>query len=116
MPTDKPRFSIVVTDELYEKINDFRFEKRIKSQSKAVNELIKIGLTSILNEDFEIEPNFSKQEINLVRKYNSLDAHGKKIIDLLLRAEYERCAATADPSDKRASEILEEINSKTRKA
>ena len=41
MATEKQRFSVTVDDTLYRKIEDFRFEKRIKSQSKAVNELMK---------------------------------------------------------------------------
>lgn len=54
-------------------------------------------------------------EINLLKKYRTLDPHGRDVIDILLEKEYERCAATDDPSDKRAGEILEEINSTTRK-
>lgn len=108
MPTDKPRFSIVVTDELYEKINDFRFNQRIKSQSKAVNELIKIGLHSILNEGFEISPNFTKQELSIIEKYALLDSHGKDMVETVLKKEYDRCVASHDPNLKDAKKIAEE--------
>jgi len=95
MPTDKPRFSIVVSDELYEKINDFRFERRIKSQSKAVNELILIGLESLSGNKVTIGPTLSKTQIDTIEKYDSLDAHGKVIIDFILEKEYERCTASS---------------------
>lgn len=51
MATEKQRFSVTVDDTLYRKIEDFRFEKRIKSQSKAVNELMKIGFDSLSGKD-----------------------------------------------------------------
>ncbi|NBI63721.1 hypothetical protein D3Z38_11795 [Clostridiales bacterium] len=115
MPTDKPRFTIVVTDELYDKINDFRFEKKFKSQSKAINELIMIGLNSLLNEDFDIGPNFSKQEINIIEKYRDLDEHGKKMVDFVLEEEHKHCQGKQriiDPIDQDADEFLKEIHKK----
>lgn len=112
MPTDKQRFSITVDDSLYRKIEDFRFERRMKSQSKAVNALMEIGFDALMNDKVSIGPSLSSFELSIVEKYNSLDAHGKKVIDLILKEEYERCAASQDPSDQRASEILKEINSR----
>ena len=47
----------------------------------------------------EITPLNSEKE--LIRKYISLDAHGKKIVDSLLDAEYERCTGeTAEKQTK----------------
>lgn len=57
----------------------------------------------------------NRYELSLIEKYRKLDVHGKELINLIVEKELQRCAATADPSDKRADEILEEINSKTRK-
>ena len=44
MPTDKPRCTLNIDDELSEKIDDFRFENRYPSRSSAVMELIRMGL------------------------------------------------------------------------
>lgn len=44
MPTEKPRVSVTLDEELLKKIDDFRFENRMMSRSLALNELIKIGL------------------------------------------------------------------------
>lgn len=100
MATEKQRFSITVNDELYRKIEDFRFEKRIKSQSKAVNELMEIGFDALLGNDIKIAPSLSSYELGIVEKYNSLDAHGKEIIDFILKKEFERCSASsADEPD-----------------
>ena len=44
MPTEKPRYSITVDDETLKEIDDYRFENRFSSRSKATVELIKMGL------------------------------------------------------------------------
>lgn len=44
MPTKKPIISIVLDDEMLKKVEDFQFENRIKSRSKALNEIIKMGI------------------------------------------------------------------------
>jgi metal-responsive CopG/Arc/MetJ family transcriptional regulator len=44
MPTKKPRYTIIVDDELLKKIDDFRFENRYPSRSAATLELIRIGM------------------------------------------------------------------------
>lgn len=46
MPTEKPRFTIVIDEKLLEKIDDFRFENRFQSRSAAAIELIMRGLKS----------------------------------------------------------------------
>ena len=44
MPTEKPRLTIALDEELLSKIDDFRFENRYPSRSAAVIALIKKGL------------------------------------------------------------------------
>ena len=44
MPTQKPRYCITVDDEMMKEIDDFRFENRYNSRSKATLELIRLGL------------------------------------------------------------------------
>lgn len=40
MPTEKPRYTIVVDEELMKRIDDFRFENRYPSRSAATLELL----------------------------------------------------------------------------
>lgn len=47
MPTNKPRYTIVVDEELLKKIDDFRFENRYPSRSAATLELIRLGIESL---------------------------------------------------------------------
>ena len=44
MPTDKPRITFMVEDEVLEKITDYRHTNRIKNQSQAIIKLIELGL------------------------------------------------------------------------
>lgn len=72
MPTEKPRFSITVSQELLDRIEDFRFEKRIKSQNQAIIELISIGLNSIgLMPQTPSEPPLKPSDARLLATYHA---------------------------------------------
>lgn len=47
MASNKPRFTITMPDNLYEKLEDFRFEKRFNTKSEATAELIRLGLDAL---------------------------------------------------------------------
>lgn len=51
MATEKPRFCITVDDELMKEIDDFRFQNRFSSRSKATIELIRLGLAALKEKD-----------------------------------------------------------------
>lgn len=53
MPTEKPRFTVIVDDELFQQIEDFRFENRYPSRSAAALELIRLGIEQIRREHAE---------------------------------------------------------------
>lgn len=47
MPTEKPRYTVTVDEELLKKIDDFRFENRYASRSAATLELIRVGIEQL---------------------------------------------------------------------
>lgn len=47
MPTEKPRYSIVVDHDLLKRIDDFRFQNRYPSRSAATIYLIRLGLDEL---------------------------------------------------------------------
>ena len=51
MPTEKPRFTITVDEELLKKIDDFRFENRYPSRSAATLALIRLGIEALNKEE-----------------------------------------------------------------
>lgn len=54
MPTEKPRFTVIVDEELLKQIDDFRFENRYPSRSAATLELIRLGIQQIAKEKTRI--------------------------------------------------------------
>ena len=55
MATDKPRYTVSVDSELFQRIEDFRFEHRYQTRSEATVELIRLGLESLKKERGEGE-------------------------------------------------------------
>ena len=53
MPTQKPRYTVVVDEELLRQIDDFRFENRFPSRSAATVELIRLGIQQLEREKQE---------------------------------------------------------------
>lgn len=47
MPTEKPRFTAIVDEELLKEIDDFRFENRYPSRSAATIDLIRRGIEQL---------------------------------------------------------------------
>ena len=47
MPTEKPRYTIIVDEELLKRIDDFQFQNRYRSRSAATLELIRLGLDQL---------------------------------------------------------------------
>ena len=50
MPTEKPRYTIIVDDDLLRQIDDFRFENRFPSRSAATLDLIRRGIEQLMKE------------------------------------------------------------------
>lgn len=50
MATNRPRYTVSVDNELFQKIEDFRYERRYQTRSQATVELIRLGLASLEKE------------------------------------------------------------------
>jgi hypothetical protein len=57
MPTEKPRYTVIVDEELLKEIDDFRFENRYPSRSAATLELIRLGMESLKKEQKKTQKN-----------------------------------------------------------
>jgi len=53
MPTEKPRYTVIMDDELLKQIDDFRFENRYASRSAATLELIRLGMKALEKEQIK---------------------------------------------------------------
>lgn len=55
MATKRPRYMISVDNEMFNAIEDFRFERRFQTRSEATAELIRLGLEQIKKDQAEQE-------------------------------------------------------------
>lgn len=56
MATAKPRYTVSVDNDMFQKIENFRFERRFQSRSEATAELIRLGLEALTQEKTEKNP------------------------------------------------------------
>lgn len=50
MATQRPRYTVSVDHEMFQQIEDFRFERRFQTRSEATVELIRLGLEALKRE------------------------------------------------------------------
>ena len=62
MPTEKPRYTITLDEEMLKKIDDFRFENRFPNRTQATLELIRIGMEALEKQQEEQKNKPSSEE------------------------------------------------------
>ena len=62
MPTEKPRYTITLDEEMLKKIDDFRFENRFPNRTQATLELIRIGMEALEKQQAEQKSKPSSEE------------------------------------------------------
>ncbi|WP_371367882.1 hypothetical protein SRRS_16520 [Sporomusa rhizae] len=60
MATTKPRFMVSVDEDMFQEIEDFRFEKRYPTRSEATTELIRLGLEVVQKQKMQTDTKVSK--------------------------------------------------------
>lgn len=50
MATNKQRYTVSVDNDLFQQIEDFRFERRFQTRAEATVELIRLGLEALKKE------------------------------------------------------------------
>lgn len=100
MATDKPRLSISMDEETFEKVIAYKQEKGIATQSKAIIKIMELGLGELEKEiaqknftsEVETIPGrLSANEQNHIKRYRLLDPYGKEAVDGVLDVESRRC-------------------------
>lgn len=90
MATDKPRFSLTIPDDILAQVEKYQAENGLSTKSKAIHRLIEIGLSE--NEDGPQTTRYVARS-SVEEKYAALDAHGRRVVDLVMGAEAERVEA-----------------------
>ena len=91
MPTEKPRFTITMDEELFKKIDEFKYEYRYKNQTQTVLALIEKGIEVLASQNsavraaIEKSPNAAEAapgEDHMIALYRKLNHEGQeKLID-----------------------------------
>ncbi len=88
MENKKPRFSVTVDADLYEKINEYQHEQRINSQTQAIAAILKIGIEAIMEEDGKpptedhVEPEIPEQLAKIIEVYYSMNPTGQQLLEI----------------------------------
>lgn len=62
MATDKPRFTITLDQATLDKVLDYKDQKKLATQSKAIQNLIKMGIEQTGTEDAEPPKKYTRSE------------------------------------------------------
>ena len=96
MATNKPRIPVTLEPELFQQVTNYRIQRGITSQSKAIQQLVRLGLHSLEGEarpvrltDAEPETRDS-QERELLRIARELDPAQKEVLLRILALAGER--------------------------
>ena len=85
MPTNKPRFTITIEEDLFQRIEDFKYEYRYKNQTQAVLALIEMGLSEMETTKKSPVINDGGQDRELLKAYQSAPDYKKEAIKDLLK-------------------------------
>ena len=82
MPTDKPRISFALSEELLRQVDEYRFSHRVKNQSQAIIQLMEKGLEVLMSQPAPETPtdDLTEQERNLIMDFRSLSPQGKAYV------------------------------------
>ena len=111
MATDKPRFSITVDEDTLDRVDTYRDENGISTQSKAIVQLVKKGLEELgLYDDNKKASLWSSEAMQLARDYDGLDVWGRRAVrhtaDLEMARVQEQDAKWADDEPIDPGKIL----------
>ena len=88
MPTDKPRFSIVLEPEMSNELEAYWHNNRYKSKNAAINDLLRSAFDSIEKETNQTASlGISSEALDLARQYDRLSESARKLISMFVLFE-----------------------------
>lgn len=109
MPTDKPRFSIVLEPEMSEELEAYWHENRYKSKNAAINDLLRSAFASIEREANKSELlGISPAALDIARRYDVLPESAQKLISAVVLFE----SADVETKNRVISILVDHANEK----
>ena len=78
MSTEKPRFSLTLDFDTYDRLKAYKEEQGYSTKSRAVQALVELGLSSRLELDAPAPAALSAAEESLLSSYRTLNAEGQE--------------------------------------
>ena len=95
MPTEKPRVTFTIKQEILDKVDEFRYATKAKNQSQAVLSLLEKGLEEA-EQKTKKAPLYSSEAMDIARRYSDLDIYGKDTIRAVMETEENRIKEQAE--------------------
>lgn len=95
MPTEKPRVTFTIKQEILDKVDEFRYATKAKNQSQAILSLLEKGLEEA-EQKTKKAPLYSSEAIDIARRYSDLDIYGKDTIRAVMETEENRIKEQAE--------------------
>lgn len=95
MPTEKPRVTFTIKQEILDKVDEFRYATKAKNQSQAILSLLEKGLEEA-EQKTKKAPLYSSEAMDIARRYSGLDIYGKDTIRAVMETEENRIKEQAE--------------------
>lgn len=95
MPTEKPRVTFTIKQEILDKVDEFRYATKAKNQSQAILSLLEKGLEEA-EQKTKKAPLYSSEAMDIARRYSDLDIYGKDTIRAVMETEENRIKEQAE--------------------
>lgn len=77
MPTDNPRITFTLSEEMRVRIDEFRFDNRIRNQTQAIVALLNRGL-DVLNAIPSAAPELSPEDMRVLAAYHAAEPSARQ--------------------------------------
>lgn len=99
MATSKPRFSITLDADLFDRIDIYQHQHRLPARSVAIVELIEKGMDALEKQTGPIrkEPRLTPEELDLVEKYRRITKDQQTAVKSVLNSFYNAYLVKEEP-------------------
>lgn len=84
MATDKPRFTITVSDDTLNEIVHFQHDRNLATRSNAIQQLIKIGIEDLKKQLSDSPNSVSAEAMEVARAFDAATDREKEMVRLTL--------------------------------
>lgn len=105
MATEKPRFSITVPDSMLDDIVDFQNANNFATRSRAIQQLIRLGIDDLTKERTKKSPALSSEALRVAKDYDALDQHGQRVVRVVMDEELVRLSSSAEDPEPEAAPV-----------